>query len=230
MNELVVVKVVGSEPEAELLCSLLRSADIECALRQTNLGAGAADGMPGGPYELVVRPQDLDDARDVLRERQRLGRAVRSSVGSSGNTISVALLPPLLPPLGVRQWPETPYSTGIPLARPSGFEPETFGSVDRGDHARFGSSKPNPEHRVAKKSPEKSETRPVRARHDRSVAVRPRTGSAPVCSLPRRAAGGRAISSRSAPETRSLSGRPRSDAHPDRGCSSGSRLRGPVGA
>jgi hypothetical protein len=29
MNELVVVKVVGSEPEAELLCSLLRSADIE---------------------------------------------------------------------------------------------------------------------------------------------------------------------------------------------------------
>jgi Putative prokaryotic signal transducing protein len=68
MNELVVVKVVGSEPEAELLCSLLRSADIECALRQTNVGAGAADGMPGGPYELVVRPQDLDDARDILRE------------------------------------------------------------------------------------------------------------------------------------------------------------------
>ena len=27
-----------------------------------------ADGMPGGPYELVVRPQDLDDARDILRE------------------------------------------------------------------------------------------------------------------------------------------------------------------
>jgi Putative prokaryotic signal transducing protein len=74
MNELVVVKVVGSEPEAELLCSLLRSADIECALRQTNVGAGAADGMPGGgPYELVVRPQDLDDARDILRERTDTG-------------------------------------------------------------------------------------------------------------------------------------------------------------
>jgi hypothetical protein len=69
MDEPAVVKVVGTEPEAELLCSLLRSADIECASRQTNLGAGAADGMPGGPYELVVRPQDLDDARDVLRER-----------------------------------------------------------------------------------------------------------------------------------------------------------------
>lgn len=68
MDELVVVKVVGSEPEAELLCSLLRSWGIECALRQTNLGAGAADGMPGGPYKLIVRPQDLDDARDILRE------------------------------------------------------------------------------------------------------------------------------------------------------------------
>jgi hypothetical protein len=56
MNEPVVVRVVGSEPEAELLCSL-----------------GAADGMPGGPYELVVRPQDLDDARDILRERSDRG-------------------------------------------------------------------------------------------------------------------------------------------------------------
>jgi len=68
MEELVVAKVVGSEPEAELLCSLLRSAGIECTGRQTNLGAGMADGMPGGPYELVVRAQDLDDARDILRE------------------------------------------------------------------------------------------------------------------------------------------------------------------
>jgi hypothetical protein len=24
--------------------------------------------MSGGPYELVVRPQDVDDARDILRE------------------------------------------------------------------------------------------------------------------------------------------------------------------
>jgi putative signal transducing protein len=69
MDELVVVKVVGSEPEAELLCSLLRSAGIECAPRQTNVGAGASDGMPGGPYELAVRPQDLDDAREILREQ-----------------------------------------------------------------------------------------------------------------------------------------------------------------
>ena len=68
MDALAVVKVVGSEPEAELLCSVLRSAGIECAGRQTNVGAGAADGMQGGPYKLVVRTQDLDDARDILRE------------------------------------------------------------------------------------------------------------------------------------------------------------------
>ncbi len=68
MDELVVAKVVGSEPEAELLCSLLRSAGIECTGRQTNLGAGAADGLPGGPYELVVQRQDLDDARAILQE------------------------------------------------------------------------------------------------------------------------------------------------------------------
>ena len=66
MSEPVVVKVVGSEPEAELLCSLLRSAGIECTPRQTNFGAGASDGLPGGPYELVVRPQDLESAREIL--------------------------------------------------------------------------------------------------------------------------------------------------------------------
>jgi hypothetical protein len=70
MDELVVAKVVGSEPEAELLCSLLRSAGIDCTSRQTNIGAGAADGMPvGGPFELIVRPEDLDSARELLRER-----------------------------------------------------------------------------------------------------------------------------------------------------------------
>jgi Putative prokaryotic signal transducing protein len=68
VSEPVAVKVVGSEPEAELLCSLLRSADIECALRQTNVGAGAADGLQGGPYELMVRPEDVDDAREILQE------------------------------------------------------------------------------------------------------------------------------------------------------------------
>jgi hypothetical protein len=68
VDELVVVEVVRTEPEAELMCSLLRSADIRCAFRQTNVGAGASDGMPvGGPYAVIVRSDDLSTAREVLR-------------------------------------------------------------------------------------------------------------------------------------------------------------------
>ena len=63
----VVAAVVTTEPEAELLCSLLRSADIRCATRLTNHGAGGSDGMPqGGPYEILVRAEHLPDAREVL--------------------------------------------------------------------------------------------------------------------------------------------------------------------
>jgi hypothetical protein len=70
MGELVVVEVVASEPEAELLCSLLRSAGIRCTYRVTNLGAGAADGLAvGGPQEVIVRREDLESAGEVLRER-----------------------------------------------------------------------------------------------------------------------------------------------------------------
>ena len=59
--------VVATEQEAELLGGLLRSAGIECIVRQTNVGAGASDGMPtGGPYEVIVRAEDLDAAREVL--------------------------------------------------------------------------------------------------------------------------------------------------------------------
>jgi putative signal transducing protein len=69
MDEPSVVKVVASEPEAELLCSLLRSAGIECMHRQTNQGAGAFDGLPGGgPQEIIVRPEDAASAREVLRQ------------------------------------------------------------------------------------------------------------------------------------------------------------------
>ena len=70
MDELVVVEVVATEPEAELLCSLLRSAGIRCTYRVTNVGAGAADGLAvGGPQEVVVRAEDVESARDVLGKR-----------------------------------------------------------------------------------------------------------------------------------------------------------------
>jgi len=68
-DDLAAVEVVGTEPEAELLCSLLRSAGIKCMHRLTNQGAGAFEGWSaGGTREILVRTEDLTAARQVLRE------------------------------------------------------------------------------------------------------------------------------------------------------------------
>jgi hypothetical protein len=65
---LVVVDIFGTEQEAEVVCGLLRSAGIECLTRQTNVGAGASEGLTVvGPYEVVVRAEDLEAAREVVR-------------------------------------------------------------------------------------------------------------------------------------------------------------------
>ena len=69
MDELVVVEVVATEPKAEMLCSLLRSAGVRCMRRLTNRGAGAFEGLPvGGPQEVIVRAEDVETAREVLRK------------------------------------------------------------------------------------------------------------------------------------------------------------------
>jgi hypothetical protein len=66
-DQFVVVEVVGTEPEAELLCSLLRSAGIDCLPRLTNSGAGAGDGLgTGGSHEIMVRARDSQAARELL--------------------------------------------------------------------------------------------------------------------------------------------------------------------
>jgi hypothetical protein len=68
VDDLVAVDVVGTEGEAELLCSLLRTAGIAAMHRPTNQAAGAFDGWSaGGPREILVRAEDADAARDVLR-------------------------------------------------------------------------------------------------------------------------------------------------------------------
>jgi hypothetical protein len=68
VNEWVVVEVARSEPEAELLCSVLRGAGIECLPRLTNSGAGAGDGLGTvGAHDIMVSPQDAHDAREILR-------------------------------------------------------------------------------------------------------------------------------------------------------------------
>ena len=67
MDDWVVVEVARSEPEAELLCSVLRSAGIECLPRLTNSGAGAGDGLGTvGAHDIMVSPQDAHEAREIL--------------------------------------------------------------------------------------------------------------------------------------------------------------------
>ena len=67
MAELETLTVVGSELEAEMICAVLGTAGIEAVQRQTSAGAGFGTGMPQmGPHEVLVAPDDLERARDVL--------------------------------------------------------------------------------------------------------------------------------------------------------------------
>ena len=69
-DELVVVEVAGSQPEAEMLCSLLRSAGIACMPRLTSRGAGAYGGLGfGGEHEIMVTSKDAQAARKILTNR-----------------------------------------------------------------------------------------------------------------------------------------------------------------
>jgi hypothetical protein len=75
VSDLAVLEVVATEPEAELLCSLLRDAGIPCMQRMTNMGAGIGEGVPAfGPREVLVRREQLARARKVLREQRRRAR------------------------------------------------------------------------------------------------------------------------------------------------------------
>jgi len=66
-NDEVVVTVVASESEADVVCGLLRSAGIECAYRETEaIDSVLEDFTPAGPREVVVHAADLDDARALL--------------------------------------------------------------------------------------------------------------------------------------------------------------------
>jgi hypothetical protein len=68
MDDEVSVTVVGSEPEAELACQLLRTENIACYHRPTSFAAGAGDGLvsSGSPREIVVRAVDAGRARELL--------------------------------------------------------------------------------------------------------------------------------------------------------------------
>jgi putative signal transducing protein len=64
----VTLTVVGNEPEAEMLCGLLRANGIACMHRRTDLAAGMADASTsmGGPREILVEEEQLEAARKLL--------------------------------------------------------------------------------------------------------------------------------------------------------------------
>ena len=72
MDDPVVLKVVSDEPEAEVVCGLLRSAGIECGYRDTEaLDSPLEDFTAAGPREILVHGSDLDAARALLGEGER---------------------------------------------------------------------------------------------------------------------------------------------------------------
>lgn len=71
-DEPVRLMIATNEPEAELVCGLLRSADLRCMHRITDMAFGAGGEMPNsgaGAREVLVRPADLERARTVLRDQ-----------------------------------------------------------------------------------------------------------------------------------------------------------------
>ena len=66
MAELVRLTLAANPAEAEAIRGLLQTEGIESARRQTDFGAGTMDGFSGGQQEVLVRPEDLDEARTLL--------------------------------------------------------------------------------------------------------------------------------------------------------------------
>jgi hypothetical protein len=66
-DEGVVVKVVSGEPEADLVCGLLRTAGIDCSYRDTEaIDSPLEDFTAAGPREILVREADVAAARALL--------------------------------------------------------------------------------------------------------------------------------------------------------------------
>ncbi len=61
------MKVVPDEPEAQVVCGLLRSAGIECGYRDTEaIESSLEDFTAAGPREILVHQSDLEAARALL--------------------------------------------------------------------------------------------------------------------------------------------------------------------
>jgi type III secretory pathway lipoprotein EscJ len=71
VSELVVLDVVGSEPEAEIILALLRTEGIQAIAQKTNFAVGLADASSSGagPREILVHEENLARARQILDEQ-----------------------------------------------------------------------------------------------------------------------------------------------------------------
>jgi hypothetical protein len=69
-EDVVVLTVASDEPEAEIVCGLLRANGIECGYQDTEaIETSMEDFIAAGPREILVREADLEDARSVLAAR-----------------------------------------------------------------------------------------------------------------------------------------------------------------
>jgi len=66
-GEGVVLKVVASEGEAQIVCGLLETNGIDCDYRDTEaIDSPIEDFTAAGPREVLVRPEDLEAARQLI--------------------------------------------------------------------------------------------------------------------------------------------------------------------
>jgi hypothetical protein len=66
-GEGVVLKVVASEGEAQIVCGLLETNGIDCDYRDTEaIDSPIEDFTAAGPREILVRPEDLETARQLI--------------------------------------------------------------------------------------------------------------------------------------------------------------------
>ena len=68
IDDLVQLTIVPNQLEAEMVRGLLASAGIVSMQRETNLAAGAFDGLPGaaGHRAILVHAGDLEAARELI--------------------------------------------------------------------------------------------------------------------------------------------------------------------
>lgn len=63
----VVLTVVQTEGEAEIVCGLLQTNGIDCEYRETDaIDSVIEDFTPAGPREILVHEHDLEAARELI--------------------------------------------------------------------------------------------------------------------------------------------------------------------